>query len=80
MKDAASIAKEWNLSWELNLGPSIPDLAKRIERYAARAVKAERERCVGIVFSAFDGLHGDFKTMERQIIDAIQAKRPSRRK
>ena len=71
MKDAASIAKEFTPPGDF--GKVRRDtLERRINRYAARLVKAERERCVGIVVSAFDGLHGDFKRMESQIIDAIQ--------
>jgi len=77
MKDAA--AKIADEGWYTTLDAR-KELARRIRSAIRRAVKAERERCVGIVFSAFDGLHGDFKAMESQIIDAIQAKRPSRRK
>ena len=80
MKDAASrIAEKYTIGGDW--GALKRDHMKRdINRAIRRAVKAEQERCVGIVFSAFDGLHGDFKAMESQIIDAIQAKRPSRKR
>jgi len=83
MKDAASIAKEWNISWELNLGPSLPDLAERIERYAARLVNAERERCAGIVKeSRGTGEMGQYERayMCDAIVEKIQATRPSRKR
>jgi hypothetical protein len=48
MKDAASIAKEFTPPGDF--GKVRRDtLERRINRYAARLVKAERERCVGIV-------------------------------
>jgi len=48
MKDVASIAKEFTPPGDF--GKERRDMLKRlINRYAARLVKAERERCVAIV-------------------------------
>jgi hypothetical protein len=86
MKDAASIARYARTLMCGSLGNSANGEAvkvmKAIERYAARAVKAERERCVGIVQQKAFGGTMDQRVTGESIIRAIStpAKRPSRRK
>jgi hypothetical protein len=88
MKDAASIAK---YAWTLMCG-SLGDTAeyeaeriqKAIERYAARLVKADRERCVLCVICSEDShLSQTNEQMCRAIIRKINTpatKRPRRKK
>ncbi len=73
MKDAASIAERAaNENW------TTQRITKSINRYAARLVKAERERIIGIVDDEFAGQR---KYAAIRIVSKInQAKRPSRRK
>jgi len=80
MKDAASIAAKYRPKVGGYIGEADDHrtdlLAAAIERYAARLVKAERERCVGIVDDC--GMIGS--DASNSIINAIQAKRPSRKR
>ena len=78
MKDAAIIAERAaNENW------TTQRITKSINRYAARLVKAERDRCVLCVICSEDShLSQTNEQMCRAIIRKINtpAKRPSRRK
>jgi hypothetical protein len=79
MKDAASIAERAaNENW------TTQRIAKAINRYAARLVKAERERCVKCAEAeATASMVGKRFVSAYQIIAAINTtakKRPSKRK
>jgi len=77
MKDAASMLAMdvWmTIAEEQNGGRS--KFARRIRSAIRRAVKAERERCCGIVDDC--GMIGS--DASDSIIKAIQAKRPSRKR
>ena len=81
MKDAASIAERAeNENWDTQ------QITKAIKRYAARLVKAERERCLGIILeSDTPGTPGKYERqyMLEAIVEKINTpakKRPSREK
>jgi hypothetical protein len=81
MKDAASILAMdvWmTIAEEQNGGRS--KFAARIRSAIRRAVKAERERCVGIIQQKSSGGTMDQRVTGEAIVRAIQAKRPSRKR
>ena len=86
MKDAASRIAEKYIPGGIVLLPEVHrgNCANRIRLAIRRAVKSERERCVKCVQEWCDTSRienrGVREPARNEIIDAIQAKRPSRRK